>query len=120
MSMSDELERLRVLHERGALSDAEYSAAKAQALAGAPMAPSVEPTFHTINGLRRSRGDRMVGGVCGGIAQATGMASWIVRLLFALLVLFAGTGLLIYILLWILVPEDTVYAIDSNARTPNY
>ena len=45
-------------------------------------------------------------GVCGGIAQATGVESWIWRLLFAVLLVFGGTGLVIYLLLWIFVPEE--------------
>jgi len=116
MSMSEELERLRALHERGALSEDEYSKAKARVLEGAAMPRPVDPAMHSINGLRRSRGDRMIGGVCGGIAQVTGLASWIVRLIFALMAFFAGTGVLLYILMWILVPEDTVYTIDANGQ----
>ena len=116
MSMSDELERLRALHERGALSDDEYARAKAQVLDGTPVPRPVDPAVRSLNGLRRSRGDRMIGGVCGGIAQTTGIASWIVRLIFALMILFGGTGLVLYLLLWILVPEDTVYTIDSSGQ----
>jgi phage shock protein PspC (stress-responsive transcriptional regulator) len=114
MSMSDEIERLRTLHERGALSDDEFAQAKARVLEGAPAPRPVDPAMRSINALRRSRGDRMIGGVCGGIAQATGLASWIVRLVFALMAFFAGTGFLLYVLMWILVPEDTVYTIDAG------
>jgi phage shock protein PspC (stress-responsive transcriptional regulator) len=116
MTMSDELERLRSLHERGALSDDEYARAKARVLDGTAIPHPADPALRSINGLRRSRGDRMIGGVCGGIAQSTGIASWVVRLVFALMILFAGTGLLLYVLLWILVPEDTVYTIDSSGQ----
>jgi len=117
MSMSDELDRLHDLHQRGALSADEYARAKARVLesGGGPSAPRpTDPAIVSINRLRRSIGDRMIGGVCGGIAQATGLASWLVRLVFALMALFAGTGFLLYILMWILVPEDTVYRIDGN------
>lgn len=116
MTMSDELERLRSLHERGALSDDEYARAKARVLEGTTMPRPSDPAMASINGLRRSRGDRMIGGVCGGIAQAMGIGSWIVRLIFALLILCAGTGLLVYVLMWILVPEDTVYTIDASGQ----
>jgi len=54
----------------------------------------------------RSRSDRWVGGVCGGIARSTGMDSWVWRLLFAVLFIFAGAGLLVYLLLWMFVPSD--------------
>jgi len=56
--------------------------------------------------LRRSSQDRWLGGVCGGISRITGIDAWIWRLLFTLLVLCVGTGLFVYILLWIFVPED--------------
>ncbi len=56
--------------------------------------------------LRRSRTDRWFGGVCGGIARMAGVDSWIVRLTFVVASLFAGVGLLPYLLLWIFVPPD--------------
>ena len=59
-----------------------------------------------VNALRRSTTDRWIGGVCGGLARATGVESWIWRLIFAVLLLFGGTGLLIYLLLWIFVPVE--------------
>jgi len=61
-----------------------------------------------VNALRRSRADRWLGGVCGGIARVTGVESWIWRLLFAWLALCAGTGVLVYLLMWILIPADPV------------
>ena len=113
MSHADELHKLAELHARGALSDDEYARAKDRVLGGAA-APqyasgnysSDAPAMDAVNSLRRTRDDRWIGGVCGGIARATGMASWIWRLLFTLLVLCAGSGVLLYILLWIFVPED--------------
>jgi phage shock protein PspC (stress-responsive transcriptional regulator) len=104
MSLSEELGRLGALHERGVLSDEEFLRAKARVLSGAP--ESTAPALQALNALRRSRGDRWLGGVCGGIARATGAHAWIWRLTFALLALFAGTGVLIYVLMWILVPSD--------------
>jgi phage shock protein PspC (stress-responsive transcriptional regulator) len=59
-----------------------------------------------ISRLRRSRNDRWLGGVCGGLGRITGVDSWIWRLLFVLFVITFGFGLAIYILLWIFVPED--------------
>lgn len=56
--------------------------------------------------LRRSTTDRWLGGVCGGLGAASGIKAWIWRLLFALLLVFGGTGLLLYLLLWIFVPAD--------------
>jgi len=56
--------------------------------------------------LRRSRSERWLGGVCGGLARATGVEAWIWRLLFALLTLFGGAGALVYLLLWLVVPRE--------------
>ena len=109
MSDSEELSKLAALHQSGALSDEEFARAKARVLNhAAPTSPSRTdaPAMDAINALRRSRDDRWIGGVCGGIARSTGMASWIWRLLFTLLVLFAGSGVLLYALLWIFVPEE--------------
>lgn len=104
MSLSEELDRLGALHERGVLSDEEFARAKARVLGGAPEVTA--PALQAINALRRSRADRWLGGVCGGLARITGIESWIWRLLFAALALCAGTGVLVYLLMWILIPSD--------------
>jgi len=56
--------------------------------------------------LYRSREDRMVAGVCGGLGEYLGIDPTIVRLIFALTFLFAGGGLVIYIVMALLVPEE--------------
>jgi len=104
MSLSEELGRLGGLHERGVLSDEEFARAKARVLGGAPEVTA--PALMAINALRRSRHDRWLGGVCGGIARATGVESWLCRLLFAMLALCAGAGVLVYLLMWVLIPAD--------------
>jgi phage shock protein PspC (stress-responsive transcriptional regulator) len=106
MSVADELGRLHELHSRGALSDEEFSRAKARLIDG-PAATSDIPVVDAVNRLRRSRSDRWIAGICGGVAQVTGVESWIWRLILAVLALFGGTGVLLYILLWIFVPEET-------------
>lgn len=106
MAMSDELGKLGELHQRGVLSDDEFARAKARVLGGAAGASAEAPAVAAINALRRSRDDRWIGGVCGGIVRITGIAAWIWRLVFTLLALCGGTGVLLYLLLWILVPVD--------------
>lgn len=111
MSMSDELNRLEDLRVRGVLSDEEFARAKARVLDGLPARTPVPagapaPALDAVNGFRRSRTDRWLGGVCGGLAQVTGLEAWVWRLLVTLLVLFGGVGVLLYVLLWVFVPSE--------------
>lgn len=103
MTIADELVKLDDLRTRGVLSADEFERAKTRLLDGGMQAG---PGMDAINNLRRSITDSWVGGVCGGIARATGVESWIWRLIFVVLFLFGGTGLLLYILLWIFVPSE--------------
>jgi phage shock protein C len=105
MSLTDELKQLDELHRRGALDDDEYARAKARVIGSHGLASEI-PAVDAVNRLRRSRNDRWIGGVCGGIAVSTGIESWIWRLIFVVLALYGGAGLLLYILLWIFVPEQ--------------
>ena len=105
MGIANDLERLSELHRSGAISDAEFASAKARALGESPTAGG-NAVLHWLHALRRSRTDAWLGGVCGGLAPATGLPSWLWRLIFALLVVCGGTGLMVYLLLWILVPKD--------------
>lgn len=108
MALSDEVSKLHELHRSGALSDEEFARAKAGLIGNPSGAASFTPAppLAAINALRRSRGDRWIAGVCGGIARATGVDSWIWRLLFALFLLWGGAGLLLYVLMWIFVPDE--------------
>ncbi|MGY4830848.1 PspC domain-containing protein [Sphaerotilaceae bacterium SBD11-9] len=100
MSISDELNKLSELHQRGALSDDEFARAKARVVNG----PG--PALTAVNALQRSRSDRWFGGVCGGLARVTDVAPWLWRLAFALLLLCGGTGVFVYLLLWVMVPLE--------------
>jgi phage shock protein PspC (stress-responsive transcriptional regulator) len=112
MNVSDEIKRLHELHQAGALTDAEFERAKAKALGGtvsldkAGAGAGSGDFVSEIGALRRSRTDRWLGGVCGGLAKASGMESWIWRLVFVLFTVTFGFSLLIYLLMWIFVPEE--------------
>jgi phage shock protein PspC (stress-responsive transcriptional regulator) len=56
--------------------------------------------------LYRSRDDRMLGGVAGGLADYLGVDPSLVRIGWVLLFLAGGIGLLLYIVMWIVVPEE--------------
>lgn len=104
LSMSEELGRLDELHRRGALSDDEFAAAKARVLGAGGPTPLHAGALR-LNTLHRSRDERWLGGVCGGLAEFTGLAAWVWRALFALSSLCAGTGIAVYVLLWIFIPD---------------
>jgi phage shock protein C len=61
-------------------------------------------------GLVRPRDRRVLGGVCAGLARRFGLGAWTTRLLFVLvLMVIPGSQILVYPLLWILMPsEETV------------
>ena len=63
--------------------------------------------------LYRSKKDRMISGVCGGLAEYFSVDSTLVRLVFLLLLIFGGSGFIIYFIMAIVVPEE-----GSTARTP--
>ena len=112
MALSDELAKLEEMRQRGALTDDEFLRAKAHLLDGGATAAHTPPpnpppaAIAAINALRRSTGDRWIAGVCGGVASATGVESWVWRLLFVLLLLCGGAGLVLYVLMWIFVPSE--------------
>ena len=57
-------------------------------------------------GLVRPRNSRVMGGVCAGIGQRYGIAPWTARLLFVLLLMVVpGSQILVYPILWILMPS---------------
>ena len=56
--------------------------------------------------LYRSRSDRKIAGVCGGIAEHFGWDPTLVRLGWVVLTLMGGSGVLIYLILWLVMPES--------------
>ncbi|GAA1657409.1 hypothetical protein GCM10009744_58030 [Kribbella alba] len=69
-------------------------------------ADGFDPTpLRDVQSWRRSRSDRMVAGVCGGIARALNIDPVLVRVVMAVLVL-SGPGLLFYAAAWMLMPDE--------------
>jgi len=56
--------------------------------------------------LVRSKKDRYLAGVCGGLGEYFDIDPLVFRLLFIILTIFAGSGIIIYIIFWILMPEE--------------
>lgn len=62
--------------------------------------------------LYRSTRNKMIGGVCGGIAEYFEVDPTLIRLAFVLIVFAGGAGILAYIIMWIVVPTEPI---DFNA-----
>lgn len=74
---------------------------------GEPRADRTEPRQADLKKLRRSRRDRVIGGVCGGLADYFGVDVALVRLLMFLLIFFGGVSLWVYVILWIVIPAES-------------
>lgn len=70
--------------------------------------------------LLRSRTDRVIGGVCGGLAHYFDLDPVIVRLIFVLLVMGGGIGFLLYIILWAIIPSERAptYGLNPGVFPP--
>jgi phage shock protein PspC (stress-responsive transcriptional regulator) len=68
--------------------------------------------------LYRSRSDAMIGGVCGGLGSYLNVDPILFRLLFVLALIIGGSGLLVYIILWIVIPEEQTPPIQSEPKKP--
>ena len=68
--------------------------------------------------LYRSVTDKMLGGVCGGLAEYFSIDPVIVRLIFVLAVIFGGSGILAYIILWIIIPQKPFIITPFNTEQP--
>jgi len=72
--------------------------------------------------LRRSRDDRVIGGVCSGLGRYLGIDPVLLRVAFVVLAIAGGGGVILYIVGWILIPEEKPGEIlgarpPSNAET---
>jgi phage shock protein PspC (stress-responsive transcriptional regulator) len=70
-----------------------------------PGTPLDQPAPAPRPQLRRSGTDRMAGGVCGGLAEYSGIDPLLWRVGFVGLTVAGGAGILIYLLLWVLMPS---------------
>jgi phage shock protein PspC (stress-responsive transcriptional regulator) len=68
--------------------------------------PPAGPGYPPLSSMRRSRSDRKIAGVAGGLGRWAGIDPLVFRILFVVLAIFGGSGLLLYALGWLLVPDD--------------
>lgn len=79
--------------------------------------PAGQPERPGSRRLTRSRTDRKIAGVCGGFAAYSGIDANIVRLVMVLLAVLGGSGLLLYLVAWVIVPlEDAAQATDDGGH----
>ena len=55
--------------------------------------------------LYRSQTQRMIAGVCGGLAEYFNIDATLIRILFLLFAVCGGSGLVIYVVMWLIVPD---------------
>ncbi len=75
-----------------------------------------QPQFE---GLYRSETNRVIAGVAGGLGEYFNIDPTIIRILFVLLTVFGGSGLVIYIVLWLIIPEKSSKTQDSKDAIRN-
>jgi phage shock protein PspC (stress-responsive transcriptional regulator) len=64
--------------------------------------------------LRRSATNQVIAGVCGGIGEYFNIDPTLVRVIFIILALASGSGLILYIILWIIIPGPTTTSTNSQ------
>ena len=68
--------------------------------------------------LMRSRTDRKIAGVCAGFAEYFDLDVTVVRVVWLIVALFGGGGILAYIIAWIVMPEEPEYVPATPPATP--
>jgi phage shock protein C len=70
--------------------------------------------------LYRSRKKKVVAGLCGGLGDYLDIDPVIIRIIFVLITIFHGIGLLIYIIMWIIVEEEPYDKSFAEAKQESY
>ena len=70
--------------------------------------------------LARSRKDRKIAGICGGLGEHTGVPAWLWRLIFIAAVFAHGAGALVYLFAWIFMPQAKEPAGKARAKTATW
>ncbi len=100
-----------IIGSMGRPEDFEGDESKVQSQLGEETKQQQSKSYHEAPGdgprgrLYRDENDKILGGVCSGLANYLRIDPTIVRLVFALITFGAGTGILLYILLWVILPS---------------
>ncbi|MEO6719712.1 MAG: PspC domain-containing protein [Ferruginibacter sp.] len=84
--------------------------------AGAESSQAYTATPGASKRLYRTENDKVIGGVCGGLANYFGLDTTVVRIVFVIVALAFGTGLLAYLILWIAVPSSASTIIGGTRK----
>lgn len=113
----------QIIESMGRPEDFEGEEGKVKSqLGGEESSNSSKSSFHTTETetprgrLYRDENDKILGGVCGGLASYLRVDPTIVRLVFAVISFGAGTGILLYLLLWIILPSKSLIHTTSTKR----
>ena len=88
------------------VSLSEAQRCRSNPLGWGPILPWASSIKMTVKRLYRSKKDRILGGVCGGLGEFFKIDPTIIRLVWALLTLLSiGLGIIAYLLAWIIIPE---------------
>ena len=82
----------------------------------ATMAQMGSPADFGLRKLYRSRTERSIAGICGGLAAYFDSDPTLIRLLMLLLILFGGLSIWAYIILWIVIPEEPARKFNINSK----
>jgi phage shock protein PspC (stress-responsive transcriptional regulator) len=77
--------------------------------------PGLSPATGGTKRLMRSSTDKKIAGVCAGLADYFDLDPTLIRVLWLLAIFFAGTGLLAYLILWIVLPLAPAGVIATSA-----
>lgn len=69
--------------------------------------------WDNLRNLKKSATEKKIAGVCGGLSEHTPIPAWLWRALFLTLLILGGSGLIIYVVLWICMPAADRQA-ESN------
>lgn len=69
--------------------------------------------------LYRSQKDQQIAGVCGGVADYLGVDPTLVRLLWVIFAIAGGPGLLLYVIMWAIVPQEPEFVQATANKAKN-
>ena len=75
--------------------------------------PMTSTPEHSHRRLTLSANDRKIAGVCGGLAEYFDTDATLVRLIFVVLIMLGGSGVIIYLIAWIIMPPASLVSTDD-------